>query len=123
MTISTRARWWRQVARLSLSMASGLLLGAPLTAFTMDLIGPTGFYLTNGIAVASIFVFAVWRNLTGREFVLEEQGEFSPLAPTPISAAINPDFELEEIESAGQAQSTDVQESFEKTCRRTGCQG
>ena len=44
----------------------------------------------------------------------EEAGDFVSMAPTPMAAALNPDFELAEIGAASEAAAGEVRESFKE---------
>jgi len=90
----------------------GASIGSPATAFAIDIFGPQAFFQINGAALALICVFALWRSTQRQAIALEDQGDFVAMAPTPISAALNPDFELEDIEAAASADKETVQASF-----------
>jgi len=97
---------------LVLTAAVGSSLGAPIAALAMDLAGPDGFFHTIAAAMALLCLFAVWRSLRREAVASEEMGDFVPLAPTPMSAVLNPDIELEEIVTASDTDAEAVQESF-----------
>jgi len=97
---------------LVLVNGAGAAIGSPATAFMMDMIGPHAFFQVNGAALAMICIFAIWRSTQRQAMSSEDQGDFVPMAPTPISAALNPDFELEDIEAAAHVNKEDVQTSF-----------
>jgi len=92
----------------------GAAVGAPLTAFAMDAMGPEGFYFTIGASLALVAVFALWRVTRRAAIPAEDQGDFVVMTPTPISAAMNPDAELEVIEAANISSAAAVEESFER---------
>jgi MFS family permease len=99
---------------LVLANGVGAAIGPPVTAFTMDLIGPQAFFQISGAALALVCVFAIWRSTQRQAMSREEQGDFVPMAPSPISAAFNPDLELEEIEAATEIDKETVAASFEE---------
>ncbi len=103
-------------ASSTLVLANGLgaAVGAPATAFLMDVVGPQGFFQGNAIALASIFLFAIWRSARRTAITPDEQGDFVPLTPSPINAAFNPELELEEIEAAGDVDRSAVEASFDE---------
>lgn len=92
----------------------GAAAGSPASAFLMDLVGPNGFYYANGAALTLICVFALWRSTQRDALSAEDQGDFVPMAPTPLSAALNPDLELQEIEAAAEVDKEAVVASFEE---------
>jgi len=99
---------------LVLANGLGASLGAPTTAFVMDFVGPEGFYQSIGFALTLICLFAVWRATRRQAIDLEQQGEFVAVAPTPLSAAFNPELELAELQAATGADPESVQASFEE---------
>jgi len=92
----------------------GASLGSPITAFVMDAVGPHGFFQTNGVALSLICLFALWRSTQREAMAHEDLGDFVPMAPSPLSAAINPELELDEIEAATEVDREAVDESFEE---------
>ncbi len=99
---------------LVMSNGIGAAVGAPITAFAMDIIGPQGFFQTTGAALGLICLFALWRATQRQALAREDLGDFIPMAPSPISAALNPDLELEEIEAASDVDMETVEASFEE---------
>jgi predicted MFS family arabinose efflux permease len=97
---------------LVLTAAVGSSLGAPIAALAMDLVGPDGFFHTIAGAMALLCLYAIWRSLRRDAVAVEEMGDFVALAPTPMSAVMNPDIELEEIVTASDTDAEAVQESF-----------
>lgn len=99
---------------LVLANGIGATLGAPITALAMDRFGPQAFYHTNGVALLLVCVYALWR-ATRREAVsTEDAGDFVIMTPTPMSAVMNPDLELNEIEAAYSTDIEEVQAEFEE---------
>lgn len=92
----------------------GAAVGAPVTAFSMDIMGPPGFYFTIGASLALVAVFALWRSTRRSAIPAEEQGDFVVMTPTPITAAMNPDVELDIIEAANTRSAASVEASFER---------
>lgn len=80
----------------------------------MDAIGPQAFYGCIGIMLSSVASFALWRSTQRAEIVLEEQGDFVVMAASPLSASLNPDIELAELEAAAGEETEDIQSSFEE---------
>jgi MFS family permease len=99
---------------LVLVVSIGSALGVPMTAFAMAALGPQWFFHAIGIAMVSLCLFAIWRSTQRGAMAGEEVGDFVIMAPTPMAAALNPDFELEEIVTASEAAAEEVQESFEE---------
>jgi MFS family permease len=99
---------------LVLTVSIGSSLGAPIAAFAMESFGGRAFFLTIAAGMATICLFALWRATRRVAVAAEETGEFVIMAPTPMSVALNPDVELEEIVSVSQADPEDIQESFEE---------
>jgi len=92
---------------LVLANGVGASLGAPITGMAMEYFGPQAFYQANGVALCIIFIYALWR-VTRREAIsTEDAGDFVAMTPSPMSAVLNPDLELEEIEAAWD---TDIEE-------------
>jgi len=98
----------------------GAALGSPITAFAMDTVGPHGFFLANGISLSMICLFALWRSTQREAVAREDQGDFVAMAPSPLSAVINPDLELEEIEAATDVDREAVYESFDELVEDLG---
>ena len=64
--------------------------------------------------MAVVCVFGLWR-MTQRDAISsEDTSDFVVLAPTPMSAVLNPEIELEEIVTANEVDAEAVQESFEE---------
>jgi MFS family permease len=98
---------------LVLAVSVGSTLGAPITAFAMEQLGSAAFFHTVGAAMALIFLFGLWRTTQRSAVATEEAGDYVIMAPTPMSAVLNPDFELEEVLTASEADAEEIQESFE----------
>lgn len=92
----------------------GSTLGAPITAFAMTAFGAQAFFHTIGAAMALICLFALWRSTRRSPVAAGDTSGFVVLAPTPMSAAVNAEFEAQEIASAKQPGAGAVQESFEE---------
>ena len=99
---------------LVLAASIGSSLGAPITAFAMDIFGAQAFFHAIGISMALICLFALWRSTQREAIASDDTSDFVIMAPTPMSAALNPEFELEEIATAGEADAGEIQESFEE---------
>ncbi|MBT6428832.1 MAG: hypothetical protein HOK30_14285, partial [Rhodospirillaceae bacterium] len=99
---------------LVLAVSIGSALGAPITAFAMETLGPEWFFHTIAIATGLLCLFAVWRSTQRAAVASEEVGDFVIMAPTPMAAVLNPDFELEEIVTASETDAGEIQESFEE---------
>ena len=99
---------------LVLAGSIGACLGAPITAIAMEQYGSQAFFYTIGISMAVVCVFGLWR-MTQRDAISsEDTSDFVVLAPTPMSAVLNPEIELEEIVTANEVDAEAVQESFEE---------
>jgi MFS family permease len=99
---------------LVLANGVGASLGAPITALAMENLGPSAFYQTNGAALAIVSLYALWR-VTRRDAVsTEDAGDFVVMAPTPMSAVMNPDLELEEIEASWDSDIDEVRAELEE---------
>jgi len=99
---------------LVLLSAVGATVGSPITAFVMDIFGPQAFYGSIGVMLSSVAVFALWRSTQRSTVTTEEQGDFIVMAASPLSASLNPDVELEEMEAAVNEQAEVIQASFEE---------
>ena len=100
---------------LVLLSAIGAAVGSPLTAFAMEILGPPAFYGSLGMMLSSVAVFALWRSTQRTEIAIEEQGEFVVMATTsPLTASLNPDVDLAELEAAADEETEDIQSSFEE---------
>ena len=65
------------------------------------ILGPQAFYGCLGGMLSSVAVFAIWRSTQRTEIEIEEQGDFVVMATTnPLTASLNPDVDLAEIEAA-----------------------
>ncbi len=98
---------------LVLTVSIGSSLGAPITAFAMETFGSQAFFHAIGISMALIGLFAIWRTTQRSALASGDTSDFVIMAPTPMSAALNPEFELEEIVTASETDAEAVQESFE----------
>jgi MFS family permease len=100
---------------LVLLSAIGATIGSPFTAFAMDIFGPQAFYGSLGLMLSSVAIFAIWRSTQRTEIEIEEQGDFVVMATTnPLTASLNPDVDLVEIEAAADIDAEDIQSSFEE---------
>lgn len=100
---------------LVLLSATGAAVGAPLTAFAMDMFGPQAFYGSLGGMLSSVAVFAIWHSTQRTEIEIKEQGDFVVMATTsPLTASLNPNVDLVEIEAAADIDAEDIQSSFEE---------
>ncbi len=99
---------------LVLAVSIGSSLGAPITAFAMEHLGQQWFFSTIGVAMAALCLFGLWRATRRAAAAAEEVGDFVIMAPTPMAAALNPDFELEEIVTASETDRGEIQESFDE---------
>ena len=99
---------------LVLANGTGSVLGAPLAAVAMDTLGAAAFYQIIAASFALVCLFAIWRSTQREALASEDTGDFVPYAPSPISAAFNPDVDLEEIEAAAEADKEEVVASFEE---------
>lgn len=98
---------------LVLLSATGATLGSPLTALSMDYFRPQAFYGSLGAMMLTIGLFAIYRSLQ-RSKVKDERGKFVVMATTPLSASLNPEVELAELETAVAEDTEQVRESFEE---------
>ncbi len=100
---------------LVLLSAIGAAVGAPFTAFAIDILGPQAFYGSLGGMLSSVAAFAIWRSTQRTEIEIEEQGDFVVMATTnPLTASLTPDVDLVEIEAAADEEAEDIQSSFEE---------
>ncbi|WP_136795218.1 MULTISPECIES: MFS transporter [Desulfosediminicola] len=98
---------------LVLLSATGATIGSPLTAFAMDFYGPSAFYASLAVMMLFISIFAAYRSQRRGE-VKDERGKFVVIAPTPLSASLNPEVELDELEAAMAEDGEQIKESFEE---------
>ena len=99
---------------LVLLSAIGAAIGSPLTAFAMDIFGSKAFYGSIGTMMTIIGGFAVWRYPQRNDVELDEQGDFVVMVASPLTASLNTDVELDEIEAAGEEDAEDIVTSFEE---------
>lgn len=99
---------------LVLINASGATIGSPVTAFTMDYIGPQAFYGSIGVMLSCVAVYALWRSTQRAAVDAEERGDFVVMATSPMSAGLTVELEMEEIEAAGEVEAEEVATSFEE---------
>ena len=99
---------------LVLLSAIGAAIGSPLTAFAMDVFGSEAFYGSIGIMMSVIGGFALWRYPQRNDVEFGEQGDFVVMVASPLTASLNPDVELAEIEAAGEEDAEDIVTSFEE---------
>lgn len=99
---------------LVLLSATGAAVGSPLTAFVMDYFGPQAFYGSMGIMLSSIALFSLWRSTQRADMDAEDRGDFVVLATGPLSASLNPDVNLEEIEAAVDEDAEAIHSSLEE---------
>lgn len=93
--------------------AVGAAIGSPLTAFLMELFGSESFYGSIGGMLSVIGSFALWRYTQRSAVETEEQGDFVVMVGSPMTAALNPDVALDEIEVAAEEDAADIILSFE----------
>jgi len=98
---------------LVLLSAAGATMGSPLTAFVMDIFGSEAFYGSIGGMLSVIGGFALWRYPKRAGIDTEEQGDFVVMVASPMTAALNPDVALDEIEVAVEEDAGDIISSFE----------
>jgi MFS family permease len=98
---------------LVLLSAIGATIGSPITAFAMDVFGPKAFYGSISAMLGCITLFALWRLTQRADVDAEDRGNFVVMASSPLSASLNPDVELNEIEAAAEEDSEIIQSSFE----------
>jgi MFS family permease len=99
---------------LVLLSSLGATIGSPLTAAAMDLFGSNAFYGSIAAMMGSILVFALWRTVRRTEVVSKEAGDFVAMPPSPLTASLNPDLDLEELEAAAGEKRNRINESFEE---------
>lgn len=97
---------------LVLLSAAGAAIGAPVTAFLMDYLGSQAFYLSLSLMMATIALFALYRSTQRSE--KGERGDFIPMPSTPLTAALNPDVGLEELEAAVETDIDEIESSIEE---------
>jgi hypothetical protein len=98
---------------LVLLSAIGATIGSPVTALAMDIFGPKAFYGSISVMLGCITLFALWRSTQRADVEAEDRGNFVVMASSPLSAALNPDVELDDIEAAAEEDSELIQSSFE----------
>ncbi len=99
---------------LVLLSAIGATFGSPITALAMDIFGPQAFYGSIGTMLSSVVIFAGWRLTQRSDILAEGRGDFVVMTASPLSASLNPDVELNEIEVAAGKDAEDIQLSFEE---------
>lgn len=99
---------------LVLLSAIGATIGSPLTAFAMDIFGSEAFYGSLGAMLSVVGGFAMWRYTQRTDVEIDEQGEYVMMVASPMTAALNPDVELADIEAAVEEDAEDILASFEE---------
>ena len=99
---------------LVLLSSLGATIGSPLTALSMDFFGLNAFYGSIAIMLSSISVFSLWRTGKRSEVATEETGNFVPMPPSLLSAALNLDVTLNEIEAAESKEAKRIRYSFDE---------
>jgi len=99
---------------LVLLSSLGATIGSPLTAAAMDLFGLNAFYGSIAIMLTSISVFSLWRTGKRPEVATKETGDFVAMPPSPMTASLNLDVTLNEIEAAESEEAMRIQYSFDE---------
>jgi len=99
---------------LVLLSSLGATAGPPVTALAMDIFGPQAFYGSVGMMLTSLTLFALWRSTQRVALDAEEQGDFVVMATSPLTASLNPDVALDDIEAAIGEDTEEVISSFEE---------
>jgi MFS family permease len=99
---------------LVLATSIGSSLGAPITALAMDYLGDQAFFQVIGLSLATLLVFGLWRATQRQALATEDTSDFVIMSPTPMSANLNPELELEEVLAASDVDAEEIQESFEE---------
>lgn len=99
---------------LVLLSSFGAAIGSPLTAAAMDIFGTQAFYGCIAAMLASISAFALWRATHRTEAAVREAGDFVAMVASPLTASLNPDVALNEIEEAANKDAEVIQSSFEE---------
>ena len=99
---------------LVLATSIGSSLGAPITALAMDYLGDQAFFQVIGLSLATLFAFGLWRATQRQALAAEDTSDFVIMSPTPMSANLNPELELEEVLAASDVDAEEIQESFEE---------
>ncbi|SHO46432.1 MFS transporter [Desulfopila aestuarii] len=99
---------------LVLLSATGAALGSPLTAMAMDVFGPQSFYGSLGVMLSVVAVFALYVYVRRASAKPAERSEFVIMTASPLTATLNPNIELEEIELAHEESIEDIHASIEK---------
>ncbi len=98
---------------LVLLSSLGAAIGSPLTAAAMDIFGQNAFYGSIAAMLASISAFSLWR-ASKRPEVAKTAGDFVVMPPSPMTASLNPDVSLSEIEAAVRKEADQIQDSFDE---------
>ncbi len=64
--------------------------------------------------LSSVAIFAFWRLTQREDIVPEDCGDFVVMAASPLSASLNADVDLTEIEAAARENAEDIQTSFQE---------
>lgn len=102
--------------------ALGATIGVPIVATSMDVFGSNAFYGSIGCMLAFIFVFSLWRTTKRPEIEMEETGDFVVMSPSPLTASLNPDVTLDQIEAAVNKEPEQIQDSFDKLANNLNSQ-
>lgn len=99
---------------LVLLSSLGATIGSPLTAAAMDVFGLNAFYGSVASMLASISIFSLWRRTKRPEIAVENAGGFVVMPPSPLTASLNPDVTLTQIEIATTKEPEQIQNSFDE---------
>lgn len=99
---------------LVLLSAIGASIGSPLTAFAMEHFGSEAFYGSLGGMLSLVTGYSMWRYTQRTDVEITEQGDFVVMVASPLTAALNSDVALAEIEAAAEKDTEDIFTSFEE---------
>ncbi len=99
---------------LVLLSSTGATLGSPLTAIAMDYFGPQAFYGSLGGMLSIVAVFALYVYVRRASALPEKRGDFVVMTSTPLTAALNPDIAMKELEAAIEESAEDINTSIEE---------
>ena len=94
--------------------STGAAIGSSVTAFAMEFFDPHAFYGSISMMLSTVAVFALWRSTQRADVDSEDRGDFVVLTASPLSASLNPDVNMEEIEAAVEEDAEVIHTSLEE---------
>lgn len=103
---------------LVLLSAAGASVGSPLTALAMDRLGGQFFFVSISVMQAVVALFALLVYIRRKHEQPEERGPFVVMGTSPLTAILNPDVGLADIEAAVEEPMENIHASIEELADR-----